>query len=262
MMDRKTLLATAIYAAERAGDRLASLFGGERQIEQKGAIDWVTDADHAAEEAALSAIRERHPDHAILAEEEGGSGASPFRWIVDPLDGTTNYAHGIPHFAVSIACEVRGVVEAGVILDPIRGELFSATLGGGAQLNGAPIRVTDEGALDRAVLATGFPYWVHERPEEVLAYFGAYLRKAQGLRRFGAAALDLAWVACGRFDGFFVLKLKPWDVAAGVLIVQEAGGIVSGLRGEPFDLLDGDVLASNPQLHPALAEIGAGVPKP
>lgn len=256
MISPDSLLAAAVSAAERAGAVLAGKFGGERQIEHKGAIDLVTDADKAAEVAALDAIRERFFDHAILAEEEGASGTSAFRWIVDPLDGTTNYAHGIPHFAVSVACEVNGRIEAAAILDPMRGELFTATIGGGARLNGRPIRVTGAQEVDRAVLATGFPYWVHERPEEVERLFSAFLRKAQGLRRFGAAALDLAWVAAGRYDGFFEVKLKPWDVAAGLLIVREAGGVVSDLRGGEFDLFDGDTLAANPALHAKLAEIG------
>jgi len=251
------LLACAVAAAEAGAKVLADRFGGERRIEHKGHIDLVTDADRAAEEAVLAVIRDRFPGHAILAEEEGASGASPVRWIVDPLDGTTNYAHGIPHFCTSVACEIGGRLEVGVIVDPLRGECFRAARGRGAFLGGTRLRVTDPGALDRAVLATGFPYWVQERTEEVLELFGAFLRRAQGVRRFGSAALDLAWVAAGRYDGFFELKLKPWDVAAGVLLVEEAGGIVTGLEGGPFDLRDGDTLAAGPALHPLLVPVAA-----
>ncbi|WP_373047236.1 inositol monophosphatase family protein [Vulgatibacter sp.] len=249
------LLAAALAAAEAGGAVLAERFGGERRIEHKGHIDLVTDADQAAEEAVLAVIRERFPDHAILAEEEGASGASRFRWIVDPLDGTTNYAHGIPHFCTSVACEVDGALAVGAIVDPMRDERFTAATGLGAFCNGKRLQVTDVDRLDRAVLATGFPYWVQERPEEVLALFGAFLRRAQGVRRFGAAALDLAWLAAGRYDGFFELKLKPWDVAAGVVLVREAGGVVSAFDGGPFDMKGGDTLAAGPALHPLLVPV-------
>lgn len=251
----ENLLEAAVQAARLAGDVLSEKFGGKRTIEQKGLIDLVTDADKAAEEAALGHIRRTFPDHAILAEEEGASGSSTTRWIVDPLDGTTNYAHGIPHFAVSVACEIDGRIQVAAILDPMREELFTASRGGGAFLNGERIRVTDEHRLDHAVLATGFPYWVQERPAEVLALFGDFLARARGIRRFGAAALDLAWVAAGRYDGFFELKLKPWDVAAGMLLVEEAGGNVSDFQGAPVDFANGDILAGNPALHRAMVPV-------
>lgn len=253
----ENLLAAATEAARLAGQVLTEKFGGPRQIEQKGLIDLVTDADKAAEEAALGHIRRTFPDHAILAEEEGASGSSTTRWIVDPLDGTTNYAHGIPHFAVSVACEVAGRIQVAAILDPMRQELFTASRGGGAFLNGDRIRVTDEGRLDHAVLATGFPYWVQEKPDLVLALFGEFLSKARGIRRFGAAALDLAWVAAGRYDGFFELKLKPWDLAAGMLLVEEAGGRISDFRGGPVDFTDGNILAANDALHGAMVPLAS-----
>lgn len=255
MSTHDDLLAGAIAAAQAGAKVLAERFGGERRIEHKGRIDLVTDADRAAEEAVLAVIRDRFPDHAILAEEEGASGASTTRWIVDPLDGTTNYAHGIPHFCTSVACEVGGVLQVGVIVDPLRGECFHAARGRGAWLGGTRLHVTDPGALQSAVLATGFPYHVHEHTEEVLELFGAFLHRAQGLRRFGSAALDLAWVAAGRYDGFFELTLKPWDVAAGVVLVEEAGGRLTGLEGEPFDLQKGDTLAAGPALHPLLVPV-------
>lgn len=244
------LLATATEASRRAGAVLMERFHEQRHIEHKGAIDLLTDADPAAEAAALAVIRSRHPEHAILAEESGSSGRhSAVRWILDPLDGTTNYANDVPQFAVTVACEVDGEVVAGVILDPVRDELFSATAGGGAFRNGKAIRVSEKGKLRDALLSTGFPYWIHDRPEPALSLFGAYLGEARGIRRFGAAALDLAWVACGRFDGFFELGLKPWDIAAGVLIVREAGGVVTSLDDSPLALDGGQILAAAPGLH-------------
>lgn len=256
------LLQTAVRAAREAGAVLAERFSGPRRLEHKGAIDLVTDADRAAEAAALGVIREAHPDHAILAEESGASGASPFRWIVDPLDGTTNFAHYVPQFAVTVACEVEGRVEAGVIFDPMRGELFHATRGGGAWRDGERIAVSSESEVGRALLSTGFPYWIHERPDYPLRLFAAFLQRAQGVRRFGAAALDLAWLACGRYDGFFELGLKPWDVAAGALLVEEAGGVVTNLDGSPFTLDGGQILAAPPALHGGLLEIATKVGSP
>src|SRR5690606_16170488 len=173
-----------------------------RRIEHKGAIDLVTDADRAAEAAIVDAIRARFPAHAILAEEGGETGESRFRWIVDPLDGTTNYAHGLPQFCTSVACEVDGSIVAGAIVDPMREERFTAVRGGGAFLDGERLHVGDTADLQQALLATGFPYWVHERPDEPLALFGAFVRVARGVRRYGSAALDLAWLAAGRYDGF------------------------------------------------------------
>jgi myo-inositol-1(or 4)-monophosphatase len=255
----ETLLDTAVAAARSAGAILAAKFGGPRTVEHKGAIDLVTDADRAAEAAALGVIRGRFPDHEILAEESGAtSGRSPCRWIVDPLDGTVNYAHGIPQFAVSIACEVEGRLAAGAILDPIRDELFTAARGGGAFLNGRRLATTGVASLREALLATGFPYWVHERPEEVVSLFDAFLRRAQGLRRFGSAALDLAWVAAGRYDGFFERGLKPWDFAAGQLLVEEAGGRCTAFDGGPVDHARGELIAAGASLHPRLVETARG----
>jgi len=255
---QQELLQGAIDAARAAGAVLAERFGGQRTVEHKGRIDLVTDADRAAEEAALGVIRTRFPDHAILAEESGASGQSKYVWIVDPLDGTSNYAHGMPHFCVSVACQVQGVLEVGVIYEPLRDELFTASRGGGARLNGQAIHPTDVGEVHRAQLGTGMPYWVQERPEPVVKLLDAFLRKAQGLRRFGSAALDLAWVACGRFDGFFELGLKPWDVAAGILIVREAGGVVTSIDGGEVDMAKGEILAAGAKLHPLLVPIARG----
>jgi myo-inositol-1(or 4)-monophosphatase len=243
------LLDTAIEAARRAGAVLAERFAGERTIEYKGGIDLVTDADRAAEKVMLELLAERYPGHGILAEESGVSRGEGYRWILDPLDGTTNYSHRLPHFCVSVAVEGDEGLLAGVIHDPIRGETFAASRGGGATLNGEPICPADTTELDGALLCTGFPYDVRERPEAPLGLFNRLIKRAQGVRRFGSAALDLAYVACGRFDGFFEFGLKPWDIAAGALIVQEAGGRIARIDGEPLDLAVGDILGAAPGVY-------------
>jgi myo-inositol-1(or 4)-monophosphatase len=243
---------TAEEAARIAGRVLAERFQGERTISYKGGIDLVTDADTAAEEALLAFIRERHPGHAVLAEESGASQGSGLRWIVDPLDGTTNYSHRVPHFCVSVAVEGPDGLLAGVIHDPLRDELFSAARGEGATLDGRPLRVSATTELSRALLCTGFPYDVQQRPEGPLGLLRRFIVRAQGIRRTGSAALDLAYVACGRFDGFFEFGLKPWDVAAGALLVQEAGGVMVRIDGTPFRVGHGDVLACAPGLGPTL----------
>ncbi len=249
----------AEVAAREAGRVLVERFPKERVVEHKGAIDLLTDADTAAERAVLDVIRGHFPDHAILAEESGAQGESKHRWIIDPLDGTTNYAHSVPQFAVSIACETEGKVDVGVIYDPMRDELFSATRGGGAFRNGEPISVSRTEQLGDALLCTGFPYWIHQEYKGPLALFEAFLRRARGVRRFGAAAIDLAWIACGRFDGFFELGLKPWDVAAGALLIEEAGGRVTNLDGSPLALDGGQILAAPPVLHEVLLEVAREV---
>jgi myo-inositol-1(or 4)-monophosphatase len=231
---------------------LAEKLDEGRVVEHKGRIDLVTDADKASEVAVVSFLRERFPSHAILAEESGASAGQKYRWFIDPLDGTTNYAHRVPHFAVSIAVEGPAGLLAGVIYDPMRKELFSATKGRGATLNGRPIRVTETEPLERSLLATGFPYDVRENPDPPLALFNRFIRLTRGVRRFGSAALDLAYVACGRYDGFFEYSLKPWDVAAGALIVTEAGGNMAQLDGGPLDLMNARVIAAGPKLMPAI----------
>jgi myo-inositol-1(or 4)-monophosphatase len=252
--DLRELLDTALEAARRAGQVLADRFGGQRTIRYKGGIDLVTDADHASEKVMLELLRQRFPEHAVLAEESGGSTGNGFRWILDPLDGTTNYSHRVPHFCVSVAVEGPDGLLAGVIHDPVREETFAASRGGGATLNDEPIRPAETGDLDGALLCTGFPYDVRERPEAPLGLFNRLMRRCQGIRRFGSAALDLAYVACGRFDGFFEFGLKPWDIAAGVLLVQEAGGRVSRVDGEPLDLSVGDIVGAAPGVYEALRD--------
>ena len=250
------LLEACAEAARRGGAVLRERWGQQRTLEYKGGIDLVTDADRASEEALLGFLRDRFPASAILAEESGASGAAtaPLRFFVDPLDGTTNYAHGVPHFSVVVAVEDGRGLAAGATYDPLRGELFLAGRGLGAKLGGTPIRVSGTDSLERALLCTGFPYDVHERPQLPVALFATLLTRARAIRRFGSAALDLAWVACGRFDGFWEMKLKPWDVASGILMVREAGGMVADFGGGQDMLHGGTICAANPVLQPRLLD--------
>ena len=253
-----TLRSAAVEAARLAGTELVNRLRQARTIEHKQAIDLVTDADLAAERRIVELIERRFPDHEILAEERGGQrgpSSAPYRWIVDPLDGTTNYAHRVPHFSVSIAIEDEAGIAVGAVLDPLRDELFEAVRGGGAFLNGASIRVSGEASLSRALLATGFPYDVWQTADRPMKLMDTFVRRAQGIRRAGSAALDLAYVAAGRYDGFFEGVLKPWDLAAGMLLVREAGGTVTDLAGAPVDLFVGDVLATNGALHEEMARL-------
>jgi myo-inositol-1(or 4)-monophosphatase len=247
------LLETAQEGARRAGRVLAQKLEEKRTIEYKGGIDLVTDADKASERVLLELIRSRHPAHGILAEESGASGGTGYRWFVDPLDGTTNYSHRIPHFSVSVGVEGPDGLLAGVVYDPMRDELFSAARGRGAALNGRPIHPSTCADLEHALLCTGFPADVRENPSAPVGLFTRLIREAQGVRRFGSAALDLAYVAVGRFDGFFEFRLKPWDIAAGALLVSEAGGNATRIDGAPLDLAFGDILACTSSLAPVLA---------
>ena len=254
----QTLRTTAEEAARRAGRVLAERFTQARTIEFKGGIDLVTDADRAAEAELLAFLRERHPEHAVLAEESGYAAGTGLRWIVDPLDGTTNYAHRVPHFCVSVAVDSNDGLLAGAIYEPLRGELYSAARGQGATLNGEPLRASPVQALSQALVATGFPYDVHERPEVPMGLLNRFIPRARGIRRMGSAALDLAYVASGRYDAFFELGLKPWDIAAGALLVQEAGGAMLHADGAPFTLARGDVLACAPGVAQECRELSAG----
>jgi myo-inositol-1(or 4)-monophosphatase len=251
-------------AARRGGEVLRARWGTLRTIDYKGGIDLVTDADRASEAELLAFIGQRYPGSAVLAEESGASGSSQaeLRWLVDPLDGTTNYAHGVPHFAVNVAVADRSGLAAGATLDPLRGELYVAGRGHGAWLNGARLRVSDTAELRQALLCTGFPYDIHDDPEPIVRLFRAYLGRARAVRRFGAAALDLAWVAAGRFDGFWEAKLKPWDVAPGILLVREAGGHVADFTGGDDCLYGGTICAAGPVLQRALLAVLAEVRGP
>ena len=226
------------------------------EISEKSRNDLVTAADRAAEEAILAEIGSRFPDHAILAEESGWTRRSDDRptWIVDPLDGTTNFVHGIPQFAVSVAVAVAGRVEFGVIFDPVKQDLFRAARGAGATWNGAPCNIAERPSLDGALLATGFPFRKNELLNAFLAVFGDVFPRCKGIRRPGAAALDLAYTAAGLFDGFFEFRLSPWDVAAGTLLVEEAGGTVSDMDGGDQVLETGDVICGTAGVHAELLE--------
>jgi myo-inositol-1(or 4)-monophosphatase len=246
-----------VEAARRGGAVLRERWGTQRTIELKGGIDLVTDADRASEAAVLGFLRSRMPEAAILAEESGasGGGAGELRFFVDPLDGTTNYAHRVPHFAVNVAVADASGLAAGATYDPLRDELFSAARGQGAFLGEAPLRHSGRDVLIGSLLVTGFPYDIHQHHDFPLRLFGAFLRKARAVRRFGSAALDLAYVAAGRFDGFWEQRLKPWDVAAGIVIAREAGALVTDLGGGQGMLESGDIVAAAPALHAPMLEV-------
>ncbi|MFL6230145.1 MAG: inositol monophosphatase family protein [Pyrinomonadaceae bacterium] len=252
------MLDFAIQTARDAGRVLAERFGRALQVSNKGDIDLVTEADLAAEQLIVERVRTHYPRHAVLAEESGETGreAEPaeFKWIVDPLDGTTNYAHGYPCFCVSIALEQAGKIVVGVIYDPVRDELFAAEHGEGATLNNRRIRVSNVEDLNAALLCTGFPYDVRERGD-FARHFHNFIMHSQGVRRDGSAALDLAYVACGRFEGFWEEGLRPWDVAAGKILVEEAGGRVSRYDGSEFSVYQAPILASNGLVHDAMMRV-------
>jgi myo-inositol-1(or 4)-monophosphatase len=237
--------------AREAGELLLSYFG-KVAIEYKGDVDLVTEADRKSEKLIIERLKSRWPAHDITAEESARTATgSEYRWYIDPLDGTTNFAHGYPVFCVSIAVDHKGERIAGVIYDPTRKEMFSAEKGGGAEMNGRKIHVSKTGRLAESLLSTGFPSHKRHKNPNIHFYHQLSLR-THGVRRAGSAALDLAYVACGRYDGFWEFNLNPWDTAAGVLLVEEAGGQVSGFLGDPFDIASREVMASNKVLHPEL----------
>jgi myo-inositol-1(or 4)-monophosphatase len=250
------LRAAAVEMAREAGAILREGYGHAHRPERKGRIDLVTEYDRRSERLLLDAIARRFPGHSVLAEETGsraaggaGTQSPSVRWLIDPLDGTTNFSHNYPFFCVSIAVEVDHVVVAGAIFDPVRDEMFAAHAGGGATLNDRPIRVSDIARVEDALIVTGFPYDVREHPERSLPLFRAFLMRAQGIRRDGSAALNLCYLATGRFDGFWEGHLAPWDMAAGVLMVREAGGVVTNYEGGPFVLDAKQILATNGRIH-------------
>jgi len=250
-------LTTAIEAVVRAGDLQMARFGGAMQIDKKGTIDLVTEVDVAVERMFRELVGHRFPDHHVLAEELGGSATVPpgACWVFDPIDGTTNFAHGVPIFCASLALEFDGIPEVAAVYDPNRKELFTAERGAGAFLNGTPLRVSSAARLVDALLVTGFPYDVHARVDEIVGLFAAFVGQARAVRRLGSAAIDLCWVAAGRMDGFWESDLKAWDLAGGALIVSEAGGRVSALDGGAFTSRSGQVVASNGCIHDAMLDV-------
>jgi len=254
------LLNVAVMAARRAGNSLMrNLVKLDKlKVEMKGRNDYVSEADRTAEREVIETIHKHYPDHAILAEESGSTGTSETVWIVDPLDGTTNFLHRFPVFAVSIGVQVKGRMEHAVVYDPVRQELFTASRGVGAQLDGRRIRVSGQKNLDRALIGTGFPFRQADvEMEPYLAMLGKIIKNTSGVRRPGAAALDLCYVAAGRLDGFWEAGLSAWDLAAGGLMIREAGGIISGLDGSEDYLETGHVLTGTPKIYAGLAKLCA-----
>jgi myo-inositol-1(or 4)-monophosphatase len=253
--------ALAEQLARAAGAIQRDRYETELVVRTKSAsIDLVTEVDQACEALIVGALRRDRPDDAILAEEGTGEDrpGAEWRWVIDPLDGTMNYAHGYPRFCVSIGVQRNGEPCVGVVYDPLLNELFAATRGEGATCNGRPLRVSQERELGRALLATGFAYDVHKSPQDNLDHFASFVKRVRGLRRDGSAALDLCYVAAGRFDGFWELKLHAWDVAAGNLLVEEAGGRTSDLSGRPPTGDGRETVATNGHLHHAIVEILRG----
>jgi myo-inositol-1(or 4)-monophosphatase len=247
-------LTIARQAAQEAGKCLMNLLGNIHQVTKKGEIDLVTEADVRSEKAIIEVITGNFPDDSILAEETGKQENIRERtWIIDPLDGTTNFAHGFPFFAVSIGLQVEGEIVLGIVYNPCMKEHFEAVIGEGATLNREPIRVSEIRELDSSLLATGFPYSIREDSDTVIGLLKKIVVKAQGVRRAGAAAVDLCYVAAGRLDGFWEQGLKPWDTAAGSLIVREAGGKISDYNGNPYNPFQKNILASNPYIFDELA---------
>ncbi|RJQ70745.1 MAG: inositol monophosphatase [Desulfobacteraceae bacterium] len=256
-MDLEPIKRTGVLAAYRAGRILNEHFGNSIRVTKKGAIDLVTEADLASEKVIVDTIKEVFPDHAFLAEESGGiQGNSLHRWIIDPLDGTTNFAHHLPIFAVSIAYAHADKMMMGIVFNPINGELFSALRSEGARLNDHPIRVSNTRQLSDSLLVTGFPYTVRSTPPTLLIeQFTRCLTSSQGVRRLGSAALDLCYVGCGRFDGFWEENLKPWDTAAGMLIAMEAGAKVTDYGDRPYDIYGKQILATNAYIHREMVDL-------
>ncbi|MBW1673060.1 MAG: inositol monophosphatase [Deltaproteobacteria bacterium] len=252
----KDLKECAIEIAREAGIFLKDKLNSVHTIDYKGEINLVTEVDKISEEMITSKINALFPDHDILAEEFTDiDRGSDFRWIIDPLDGTTNYAHGYPYFCVSIALERLNTMTVGIVYDPMLDEMFVAEKGKGAFLNDREIHVSNTRGIIKSLLATGFPYDIREDSHNNLNYFNEMILEAQAIRRAGSAALDLAYVAAGRFDGFWELKLNPWDIAAGWLLVEEAGGIITDMGGNDYHLESSSILASNGRIHKEMMDV-------
>ena len=238
-----------IEAAYAGAQVLRDRFGNISQINKKGPFDLLTEADTGSEKQILGIIRNAFPDHAILAEESGSNkGSAEFQWLIDPLDGTTNYAHQLPLFSIAIALAVRDEIVLGLVLNPMDGELFSAIAGQGAELNGQPIMVSTTPSVSESLLVTGFPYDV-KKIEPLVNRFSVFQQASQGVRRLGSAALDICYVACGRFDGFWEQDLKPWDKAAAAIIAAEAGAEITNFSNQPFAIKQEEILVTNGKIH-------------
>jgi myo-inositol-1(or 4)-monophosphatase len=252
-------LEIAHHAARSAGKRLSSTFGHVHHVMKKGSIDLVTEADLESEKIILKTLRRGFPNDSILSEESGKQKHNSGRtWLVDPLDGTTNFAHGFPFFAVSIALEIENEIVLGIVYNPEMDEFYEAVRGKGSRLNSKPIKVSKTPNLHESLLATGFPYNIHEKSEEVIESFSKMLVRAQGIRRPGSAAIDLCYVAAGRIDGFWEQDLNPWDTAAGVVIVEEAGGKVTTYEGKPYSPFQKTIVAANPLIHGEMIKVLSG----
>jgi myo-inositol-1(or 4)-monophosphatase len=251
------MLNIAIRAARSAGDLIlrSSDNIGQLNIDQKGKNDYASEVDRAAEREIINIIRTAYPDHAILAEESGLHKGNDFVWVIDPLDGTTNFLHGFPQYAVSIALKYRGRLEVAVIYDPLRDELFTAKRGGGAMLNSRRLRVTNQTSMKGALIGTGFPFKTDLHLDAYIGMFRAITTEAAGIRRAGAAALDLAYVAAGRLDGFWEIGIMEWDMAAGILLIKEAGGVVTDFSFNDNYLASGNVIAGSPKMHQMLYQL-------
>jgi myo-inositol-1(or 4)-monophosphatase len=252
------MLNLAIDAALEAGNLLKKNVGKVKQIEYKGgnATNLVTEIDKKSEEIIIGKIKQKYPDHDFLGEESGyAKVTSEFRWIIDPLDGTTNYAHGLPIFSVTIGLEYKGEIILGVVYNPSLDEMFTAEKGKGAYLNKRPIAVSKTGKLIESLVVTGFPYTVNENPEPEITHFRNFIVESQAVRRLGSAAIDLAYVACGRFDGFWEGTLNAWDMSAGVLLVTEAGGMWTDYQGKPSSVYNKHVLTSNGLIHDEMLRV-------
>jgi myo-inositol-1(or 4)-monophosphatase len=261
MADGQDFAAVGREAVHAAGAVVRARWREQKTVHYKGAIDLVTDTDRDAESLIVARLRQTFPDHLIVAEEASASAPllppprERFVWYLDPLDGTTNFAHAYPQFCVSLALARGAELLCAIVYDPVRNETFIANQHGGATLNGEPIHVAPTADLDRALLGTGFPYDRRVHADFYLRFMSDFMTRAQGIRRTGSAALDLCYVACGRLDGFWEWKLKPWDTAAGALIIREAGGTVTDFRGGPFDLYGEQTLASNGHIHAAMMSV-------
>jgi myo-inositol-1(or 4)-monophosphatase len=250
-------LATAIEVVTRAGAIQRARFGSDLRIDKKGAIDLVTEVDVEIEQMCRRLLGQRFPDHDILAEEQGGvaTAGRSHRWVFDPLDGTTNFAHGVPIFCASLALEIDGEAAVAAVYDPNRKELFTAEAGAGSWLNGQRLKASTNATVLESMLVTGFPYSVHQEAEAFLKVFGQVLKRAHAVRRLGSAAIDICWVAAGRMDGFWEASLKPWDTRAAALILEEAGGKVTGMDGKTWKPEEGHILATNGLIHDEILRI-------